>query len=165
MDWVPGNVSQAEDRCHRIGQRDTVLVQHLVFDGSLHARMAKKIVEKQKMIDVALDIEAEKPKSRPMRTEQPIAATKKSVSAGVEKLSENQVEAIHAALKFLDQMCDGAQATDGMGFNKLDTNFGKSLARFTSLSPKQAAWGKRIVIKYKRQLPEDLFERIQTKVS
>jgi SWI/SNF-related matrix-associated actin-dependent regulator 1 of chromatin subfamily A len=47
LDWVPGNVSQAEDRCHRIGQTDSVLVQHLVFDDSIDARMAEIIVQKQ----------------------------------------------------------------------------------------------------------------------
>ena len=55
LDWVPGNVSQAEDRCHRIGQQDSVLVQHLVVDGSLDARMAEVLVQKQKVLDRALD--------------------------------------------------------------------------------------------------------------
>jgi SWI/SNF-related matrix-associated actin-dependent regulator 1 of chromatin subfamily A len=55
LDWTPGNVSQAEDRCHRIGQRDSVLVQHLVFDSSVDARMATLIVEKQAVIDATLD--------------------------------------------------------------------------------------------------------------
>lgn len=53
-DWVPANMSQAEDRLHRIGQHDSVLVQHLVFDGSLDAKMAKRTVEKQDIIDQAV---------------------------------------------------------------------------------------------------------------
>jgi SWI/SNF-related matrix-associated actin-dependent regulator 1 of chromatin subfamily A len=55
LDWVPGNVSQAEDRLHRIGQAQSVLVQHLVFDNSVDSRMAHVIVEKQAVIDAALD--------------------------------------------------------------------------------------------------------------
>jgi SWI/SNF-related matrix-associated actin-dependent regulator 1 of chromatin subfamily A len=55
LDWVPGNMSQAEDRCHRIGQEDSVLVQHLVVDGSIDARMAEALVGKQKVLDKALD--------------------------------------------------------------------------------------------------------------
>ena len=55
LDWVPGNVSQAEDRCHRIGQDSSVLVQHLVVDGSIDARLAEVLVEKQKVLDKALD--------------------------------------------------------------------------------------------------------------
>ncbi|NIV33897.1 MAG: hypothetical protein GWN58_31945, partial [Anaerolineae bacterium] len=27
LDWVPANLMQAEDRCHRMGQTDSVLVQ------------------------------------------------------------------------------------------------------------------------------------------
>ncbi len=55
LDWVPGNMAQAEDRCHRIGQQESVLVQHLVFEGSLDATMARTLVEKQRVIDQALD--------------------------------------------------------------------------------------------------------------
>ena len=55
LDWVPGNVSQAEDRAHRIGQRQSVLVQHLVLEGSIDAAMARTIIEKQHVIDAALD--------------------------------------------------------------------------------------------------------------
>lgn len=55
LDWVPGNVTQAEDRLHRIGQLGSVLVQHLVLEGSLDAKMAKTIIAKQKVIGAALD--------------------------------------------------------------------------------------------------------------
>lgn len=55
LDWVPGNMTQAEDRCHRIGQQSSVLVQHLVLDGSLDAKMAAVLVEKQQNISAALD--------------------------------------------------------------------------------------------------------------
>jgi SNF2 family DNA or RNA helicase len=57
LDWTPGNISQAEDRCHRIGQRDCVTVQHIVFAGSLDEHMASTIIEKQRIIDTALDKE------------------------------------------------------------------------------------------------------------
>ena len=59
LDWVPGNVSQAEDRCHRIGQTDSVLIQHLVLEGSIDAQMARKVIFKQEVIDKALDIKPE----------------------------------------------------------------------------------------------------------
>ena len=44
LDWVPANLSQAEDRCHRIGQKDSVLVQHLVLEGSLDQVMSETII-------------------------------------------------------------------------------------------------------------------------
>jgi SWI/SNF-related matrix-associated actin-dependent regulator 1 of chromatin subfamily A len=59
LDWVPGNVSQAEDRCHRMGQTGSVLVQHIVVAGSIDAIMAKTIVYKQSVIEKALDPNAE----------------------------------------------------------------------------------------------------------
>jgi SWI/SNF-related matrix-associated actin-dependent regulator 1 of chromatin subfamily A len=54
LDWTPGVMSQAEDRCHRIGQKESVLVQHLVLEGSLDAHMAKSLVRKQEIIEEAL---------------------------------------------------------------------------------------------------------------
>lgn len=54
LDWRPAMVTQAEDRLHRIGQLQNVLIQHIVFDNSLDANMAKKIVSKQEMIDAAI---------------------------------------------------------------------------------------------------------------
>jgi superfamily II DNA or RNA helicase len=65
LDWVPGNVSQAEDRCHRIGQTDTVFVRHLVLEGSLDERMAQIIVDKQEVIDKALDTAPAPAKTEP----------------------------------------------------------------------------------------------------
>ena len=55
LDWVPGNITQCEDRCHRIGQKDMVHCLHLVVDGSIDAMLAKTLVEKQKVIAQALD--------------------------------------------------------------------------------------------------------------
>lgn len=55
LDWTPGNISQAEDRCHRIGQKDCVTVQHIVLAGSLDERLAAVVIEKQEIIDKALD--------------------------------------------------------------------------------------------------------------
>lgn len=64
LDWVPGNLSQSEDRCHRIGQHDSVLVQHLVVDGSIDARQVELVVDKQKVLDASLDVVAA-PKAPP----------------------------------------------------------------------------------------------------
>lgn len=43
--------SQAEDRLHRIGQRDTVRVFHIVAENSIEARIVQKIVDKQQVIE------------------------------------------------------------------------------------------------------------------
>lgn len=61
LDWVPGYVTQAEDRAHRIGQLGNVLVWHAVVDGSIDARMIRRLIEKQEVIDASLDDEQETP--------------------------------------------------------------------------------------------------------
>ena len=55
LDWTPAAMMQAEDRLHRIGQINPVLVQHLVIDGSIDSKMAKIIIDKQQIMDAALD--------------------------------------------------------------------------------------------------------------
>ena len=55
LDWTPGNMSQAEDRVVRIGQQNNVLIQLLVFDGSLDARIANILVYKQRIINKAIE--------------------------------------------------------------------------------------------------------------
>ena len=51
-------MAQAADRCHRIGQQDSVLIQHLVLEGSLDATMVRMLIEKQDNLDEALDMVA-----------------------------------------------------------------------------------------------------------
>lgn len=55
LDWTPAIISQAEDRLHRIGQENAVLVQHLVINGSIDSKIAKMCVRKQEVITQALD--------------------------------------------------------------------------------------------------------------
>jgi SWI/SNF-related matrix-associated actin-dependent regulator 1 of chromatin subfamily A len=55
LDWTPGNMQQAEDRCHRIGQNDTVMVYHLIVDGSIDVKISKMLIDKQSNIDKALN--------------------------------------------------------------------------------------------------------------
>jgi hypothetical protein len=76
-------------------------------------------------------------------------------------LTAAQVQAVHTALKLLSAMCDGARELDGAGFNKMDTLFGHSLAERTTLTNNQAEAGKRLVLKYHRQLPADLLVAIR----
>jgi SNF2 family DNA or RNA helicase len=55
LDWVPAQIEQAEDRAWRYGQKNAVLIQHLVVDGSIEARMAMALLDKMGIISAALD--------------------------------------------------------------------------------------------------------------
>jgi SWI/SNF-related matrix-associated actin-dependent regulator 1 of chromatin subfamily A len=62
LDPTPATMNQAEDRMHRIGQVNPVLVQHLVIDGSLDAQIAKILVRKQEALAKILDSESQEQK-------------------------------------------------------------------------------------------------------
>lgn len=53
-DFVPGVLTQAEDRLCRIGQKQMVLVEHIVYEGSLDAQILQVVVSKQNIIDQIL---------------------------------------------------------------------------------------------------------------
>jgi SWI/SNF-related matrix-associated actin-dependent regulator 1 of chromatin subfamily A len=156
LDWTPARVSQAEDRCHRIGQLSSVLVQHLVLEGSLDAYMAGMIVDKQRIADKALDKGAPKIDVKQFATEVTVTIHEVPQTA----ISQEKVQAAHQAMKILAGMCDGARSLDDHGFNKLDTHLGKSLALAPYLSQKQAAIAVRFATKYRRQLPSELVAAI-----
>jgi SWI/SNF-related matrix-associated actin-dependent regulator 1 of chromatin subfamily A len=59
LDYVPGNMTQFEDRTHRITQHESVLIQHLVYANSIDAHMTKVQVEKQENIDKAVNISSD----------------------------------------------------------------------------------------------------------
>lgn len=54
LDWTPARMQQAEDRAHRIGQKDTVFVQYLVLEDSIDADMITRNVEKSEAISEIL---------------------------------------------------------------------------------------------------------------
>ncbi len=153
LDWVPGNVTQAEDRCHRIGQNDSVLIEHLVLEGSMDARMATALIAKQSVITAALDELPEQPMPTPTRergcTEE---VSRKQIVKEAAELGPEAIAEIHRKLQMLAGVCDGARELDGAGFNRFDSAIGKSLAMAHSLTQKQAALGARLVAKYRRQL-------------
>lgn len=151
LDWVPGNISQAEDRCHRIGQQNSVFVQHLVYDKSLDAKMAKILVAKQEVADRALD--------QVVNMQMPIviSAPKEEAPAKYPKTTDEEKVAAKAAMQLLDAMCDGARVEDFAGFNKIDTLTGKSLARVVNPYTDGQVWlARRLATKYRRQLPDEI---------
>ena len=162
LDWVPGNMTQAEDRAHRIGQKDTVNVFHLVLRDSLDVKMANTLIEKQAIIEATLDKVTER---EPIVMTRDNAATKnltrKKVAEEAEKLDPEVIPVIHDCLKLLAGMdVDFARSENGMGYNKIDSRIGHDLSERAFLSPKQAVLGKRIIKKYKKQLPAAMYNEV-----
>lgn len=159
LDWVPANVSQAEDRTHRIGQTGNVLIQHLIFDGSIDSRMAEILVEKQEIIDRALDRVAAPEEQAPLipvaKKEQASTRTTKQeeIAKMAETMTPEKIALVHRGLQMLAGMCDGAEQLDGAGFSKIDVMIGHDLAAKPALSPRQAALGSILCRKYRRQIP------------
>jgi SWI/SNF-related matrix-associated actin-dependent regulator 1 of chromatin subfamily A len=170
LDWVPGNMQQCEDRSSRIGQKNTVLVQHLVFDGSLDASMAQTLIEKQQVMDAALDdknsyeldttaISSLPRDSEPVFLDKELASQRQQIYVKLDEINRigdtltvDDITDIHYKLKRLAGLCDGAKEVDGLGFNKVDSHIGKKLAAQLGLTKREAALGLKLVTKYKKQL-------------
>jgi SWI/SNF-related matrix-associated actin-dependent regulator 1 of chromatin subfamily A len=164
-DWVPAWITQCEDRLHRFGQKDSVLAQHFVLEGSIDSMMAKRTVLKQNISDKALDKGLET--GQKLRLEElsqtyvaptTEAVTPDQLTIDSSKLTSKQIDDIHLSLKMIAGLCDGARAVDGIGFNKFDTRLGRNLAEQARLTPKAAALGRKIVLKYHKQIPEEILE-------
>ena len=168
LDWVPGHVSQAEDRAHRIGQKDNVNVYHLVVDGSIDSWLARTIMKKQAVIKAVTDEGGALPaKIKGIRKSEPPAP--KAKLNGLDRrhlmdkldLTEEKMEEALVGVKLLASACDHAQALDGAGFNKVDAAFGHKLAECSALSPRQADAARHLCWKYKRQLPRYIVEGLE----
>ncbi len=72
-----------------------------------------------------------------------------------------RIALVHQALRIVADKCDGARKSDGNGFSKHDTEIGKALAVEETLSPPQLAKAEKLVRKYRRQVPKELWEQIQ----
>lgn len=142
--------------CHRIGQSGSVLVQHLVLDGSLDARMAQMIVEKQEIADRALDnstdiavkgfvtIRPEPAVPDPPPT--PVELWKKILAK----------EALLEIAKRRDAATEGSH-----GFSKFDAVIGNTLAlKRQSFSDREAHLALKLATKYRGQLSKQLLDRL-----
>ena len=171
IDWVPGNMSQAEDRIYRIGQNDAVTIQHILIEGSIDAKMIKTIVSKQEVIDSALDnisgdVLFTKPDPDQIIAPTEALAENQASTASVSRtdisvyatiITDEEITRVHGGLQALAAMDpDHAQSINNWGFNKIDAYIGHELAARNSLTPKQAVLGAKILVKYHRQVGQEV---------
>jgi SWI/SNF-related matrix-associated actin-dependent regulator 1 of chromatin subfamily A len=55
MDWTPGKHTQAEDRIHRIGQKEHATIYYLISKGTIEEHLCELIQKKQKTLTSVLD--------------------------------------------------------------------------------------------------------------
>lgn len=158
LPWTPGDLSQVEDRLHRIGQTDTVNVYHLVLKGSIDVLMAKTIIEKQEVVEATLNTV----QNREVTVEKSTRWLKRErIIEEAHGLTTEIIAEIHSALKYLSGMDgDYALTKNDVGYNKIDTKIGHELSIREFITAKQAVLGKHVLKKYKRQIPEDIYNKI-----
>jgi hypothetical protein len=168
MEWRPGDMFQAEDRCHRIGQKDMVLAQYIVVQDSLEAYMVNTFIEKQQTIEqvmkpdqISNDLDIQELVNSFKDEEEEKIEAELGLSEAPKYVENEKAEPVLKALQIIASSdADHATAENGMGFNKLDTSIGHSFAEKTHLTTKQYEIAKKILKKYHKQIPEELMEVI-----
>ena len=185
LPWTPALVQQAEDRCHRIGQKASLLVTRLVVDHPLDARVVELLTLKQELIEAAIGASAvqedhlptsdsrllsasaslleaaEAPAPKPA-AQSPVALftpAPEVVSRFRPAASPLEAWAQSTLLTVAGMDQDRAAQRNGVGFSKMDNDFGHSLAsalaQYGRLSEKQWASAIRLAQRYKKQAAEE----------
>lgn len=157
LDWRPSKLSQAEDRIHRIGQKNSVLIQYLVFEGSIDANVANAVSQKIRVISKAVDGSQEEGEEEAM-TLTILGQGEQEPEYHEKPEPEQEVpgevkEFVLRALRYLaENDLDRARFRNGVGFNAMDSYIGHALASLPSLTDRQALLGLKLVRRYRRQL-------------
>jgi SWI/SNF-related matrix-associated actin-dependent regulator 1 of chromatin subfamily A len=179
LPWTPAQVTQAEDRAHRIGQEHQVIVQYLVFDGTIDARIAEALATKQEIADQVLDDdhdvseevieEAEEKQKRAQDARQRLQVIEEVEGSKITEedlammsLTDEQKRAIALAVQDLTGLCDRAFERDDCGWNKMDAQKGHSMAMMdvSEWPDVYYEWGYRALYKYHRQIDERIYATI-----
>lgn len=178
LEWTPALNAQAEDRICRIGQDRGVIVQRLVATHVLDERMTEVLHRKQCLIEQSVEAAAvqnvaDLPGLEPVAplpayqthdaaatpnerqglggsSSSPLRPGRRAAANATEEWAQRGL----AALSAMDP--DHASVINGVGFSKLDGDFGRSLSEQLQsgfgLSDKQWTHAVRLATRYRRQV-------------
>jgi hypothetical protein len=134
----------------------------LVLDGSIDQKLAQTVIDKQDVIERALNGggQAITDACRPVVIEISEPATKHETSATIAEaaktITEEEIAVAHAGVRRIAAMdYDYARTQNGVGFSKIDCEVGHSLASCPTLTPKQGVLAQKLCRKYRRQLGQE----------
>ena len=84
---------------------------------------------------------------------------KVELRAADQEMPPEQIAAVQRALKVIDER-DRGTASDGRGFCRVHIEPGQRLAQMPELTPKEAAYARWLVFRYRRQVPPSLLVAI-----
>lgn len=187
LDWTPALNKQAEDRLCRFGQTRGVIVTRFVADHPMTVHILENLAQKQAVIEKTVDAaRADMPLTREGESldailNAPKAAEKRPWTPRTDGAAEPQVAGggqpaptqaprFRSAATPLEEWAargillvaaldaDKARAQNGVGFSKMDSDFGGKLAdslkTYGKASDKQWIWIVRLAKKYRGQNAE-----------
>lgn len=155
-DWTPSRMTQAEDRAHRIGQHDNVLVEHWVLANSIDVNIVFANIAKQELMDSILD-DVQKSEVG----EASVIPSKMNLLTGTQKIAqEKETSTFEAILKAAATMTPERIKAVADGLHALADQCADALTPFDAklinallkqpLNAKQAILGRKICLQYRK---------------
>lgn len=138
--YVPWVMQQFEARCEHPTKSSSIFVQHLVLAGSIDARIAWALLEKQALIDRALDGIGKEEEVSLIDEPATKSLTRAAIAREAEELTVKQIRDVHRGLKELS------------GINEVDVAIARTLASYSMLTAKQAVIGDAILRRYTNEI-------------
>lgn len=166
-DWTPARMTQAEDRAHRIGQHDNVLVEHWVLANSIDLNIVLANIAKQELMDTVLDDAAKAeigevsviPSKMNLLTgsakveQAKETATFEAIQKASAALTPAMITAIRGGIVALaDQCAEALTPFDGKLISQL-------LAK--PLTPKAAILARKVCLQYQKHFPPAMLAKIK----
>ena len=131
--------------CHRIGQKDNVLVKHLVLKGTMDAKMVTTNVRKQEKLDVALDDRKQETIDEPVLVprHEPLATRKELKIESIIVTPEQRSACQQAVQEFVVTMGENEDVSP------VDYAIATELAN-RNLNAREAVLARKVCLRYKK---------------